>query len=88
MHKFCHYLLSNIVALVIDHMVLIYLVNKLKILAQITRWLLLFLEFNFKLFINQVDPTMQLMHYPNSQMMQNQYVYLSNKSWYIVCFTT
>jgi hypothetical protein len=29
MHKFCHYLLSNRFALVIDHMVLIYLVNKL-----------------------------------------------------------
>jgi len=47
LHKFRHYLLGNKFAFYVDHMALVYLVNKPKVLGIIIRWLLLFLKYDF-----------------------------------------
>ncbi len=49
MHKFKHYLLSNRFVFYVDHMALIYLINKLQVFGRLIRWLLLFLEYDFKI---------------------------------------
>jgi hypothetical protein len=46
LHKFKHYLLKN---KFVFYMALLYLVKKPQLSRQITRWLLLFLEYNFSL---------------------------------------
>jgi hypothetical protein len=43
-HKFKHYLIGNKFVFNVDHMALVYLVNKQQVSRIITRWLLLFLE--------------------------------------------
>ncbi len=47
LHKFKHYLLGNMFVFYVDHMALVYLVNKPQVLGRIARWLLLFLEYDF-----------------------------------------
>jgi hypothetical protein len=47
LYKFKHYLLGNKFVFYVDHMALVYLVNKPQALGKITRWLLLFLEYDF-----------------------------------------
>jgi hypothetical protein len=47
LHKFRHYLLNNKFVFYADHMALVYLVNKPQVSRRITRWLLLFLEYDF-----------------------------------------
>jgi hypothetical protein len=47
LHKFKHFLLGNKFVFYLDHMALVYLVNKPQVLGRITRWLLLFLEYEF-----------------------------------------
>jgi hypothetical protein len=47
LHKFKHFLLGNKFVFYVDHMALLYLVNKSHVLGRITRWLLLFLEYEF-----------------------------------------
>ncbi len=47
LHKFKHYLLDNKIVFYVDHMALVYLVNKPQVLRKIVRWLLLFLEYDF-----------------------------------------
>ncbi len=47
LHKFKHYLLGNKFIFYVDHMALVYLVNKPQVLGKIARWLLLFLEYDF-----------------------------------------
>jgi hypothetical protein len=54
LHKFKHYLLGNKFDFYLDHMALVYLVNKPHISKRIARWLLLFLEYDFT-----------IMHKPN-----------------------
>ncbi len=49
LHKFKHYLLGNQFRFYVDHMALVYLVNKPQVSSKITRWLLLFLEYDFKI---------------------------------------
>jgi hypothetical protein len=44
LHKFRHYLLGNKFVFYVDHMALVYLVNKPQVLGITTKWLLLFLE--------------------------------------------
>jgi hypothetical protein len=46
-HKNIHYLLGNKFVFCVDHMALIYLVNKPQVLEIIVWWLLLFLEYDF-----------------------------------------
>jgi hypothetical protein len=46
-HKFRYNLLGNNFLSYVDHMALVYLVNKLKDSSHITRWLVLFLEYEF-----------------------------------------
>jgi hypothetical protein len=46
LHKFKHFLLGNKFVFYVDHMALVYLVNKPQVLERITRWLL-FLEYVF-----------------------------------------
>ncbi len=43
LHKFTHYLLSNKIVFYVDHMTLLYLVNKPQVLGRIIKWLLFFL---------------------------------------------
>jgi hypothetical protein len=47
LHKFGHYLLGNKFVFYVDHMALVYLVNKPQLLGKIARWLLLFLKYDF-----------------------------------------
>jgi len=47
LHKFRHYLLGNKFVFYVDHMALVYLVNKPQVSRRIARWLLLFLEYDF-----------------------------------------
>jgi len=47
LHKFRHYLLGNKFVFYVDHMALVYLVNKPQVSGRITKWLLLFLEYDF-----------------------------------------
>ncbi len=47
LHKFRHYLLGDKFVFYVDHMALIYLMNKSQVLGRIIRWLLLILEYDF-----------------------------------------
>jgi hypothetical protein len=47
LHKFRHYLLGNRFVFYVDHMALVYLVNKPQISSRIARWLLLFFKYEF-----------------------------------------
>jgi len=47
LHKFHHYLLGNKLIFYVDHMALLYLVQKPQVSRRIARWLLLFLEYDF-----------------------------------------
>jgi hypothetical protein len=47
LHKFKHFQLGNKFVFYVDHMTLVYLVNKSQVLGRILRWLLLFLEYEF-----------------------------------------
>jgi hypothetical protein len=47
LHKFRHYLLGNKFLFYIDCMALVYLVNKPHVSRIITKWLLLFLKYEF-----------------------------------------
>jgi hypothetical protein len=47
LHKYCHYLFNNKFIFYVDHMALHYLVKKPQVSSQITRWLLLFLKYDF-----------------------------------------
>jgi len=47
LHKFKHYLLGNKFVFYVDHVALVYLVNKPQVLGNIVKWLLLFLEYDF-----------------------------------------
>ncbi len=47
LHKFRHFLLGNMFVFYVNHMALVYLVNKPQVSGKITRWLLLFLEYDF-----------------------------------------
>ncbi len=49
LHKFKHYLLNNMFTFFVDHMALVYLVNKPQVSGRLARWLLLFLEYDFKI---------------------------------------
>jgi hypothetical protein len=47
LHKFKNYLLRNKFVFYVDHMALVYLVNKPQVSGIIARWLLLFLAYDF-----------------------------------------
>jgi hypothetical protein len=47
LYKFKHFLLGNKFVFYVDHMALVYLVNKPQVSGRIARWLLLFLEYEF-----------------------------------------
>jgi hypothetical protein len=49
LHKFKHHLLGNQFVFYVNHMALVYLVNKPKVFGKIVRWLLLLLEYDFKI---------------------------------------
>jgi hypothetical protein len=49
LHKFKHYLQGNQFVFYVDHMALMYLVNKPQVFDRIARWLLLFLNYDFKI---------------------------------------
>jgi hypothetical protein len=47
LHKFKHYLLGNKFVFYVDNMILIYLVNRPHVSREITKWLLLFMGYDF-----------------------------------------
>ncbi len=47
LHKIRHYLMGNKFVFYVDHMALIYFINKPQVLGIIIWWLLLFLEYDF-----------------------------------------
>jgi hypothetical protein len=49
LHKFRHYLLGNMITFFVDHMALVYSVNKPHVFGRLTIWFLLFMEYNFKI---------------------------------------
>jgi len=49
LHKFKHYLLGKQFVFYVDHMALVYLVNKPQVFGIIAKRLLLFLEYDFKI---------------------------------------
>jgi hypothetical protein len=49
LHKFKHCLLGNWFVFYVDHMAFVYLVSKPQVPSRIIRWLLLFLEYDFKI---------------------------------------
>jgi hypothetical protein len=53
LQKFKHYLLGNKFTFYVDHMTLMYLVNKPQVSGMLARWLLLFLEYDFKIVYKQ-----------------------------------
>ncbi len=54
LHKFRYYLLGSKFVFYVDHIALVYLVNKPQVSGKIARLLLLFLEYDFKIYISQV----------------------------------
>jgi hypothetical protein len=48
LHKFRHYLLGNRFTFYVDHMALVYLINKPQVFGKLVKWLLLLLEYDFK----------------------------------------
>jgi hypothetical protein len=50
LHKFKHYMLNNMFTFYVDHMALMYLVNKPQVFGRLIKWLLLFLEYDFNFF--------------------------------------
>ncbi len=55
LHKLRHYLLGNMFTFYVDNMALVHLVNKPQVSSRLTRWLLLFLEYDFKI-VYKHDP--------------------------------
>jgi hypothetical protein len=49
LHKFRHYLLGNMFTFYVDQIDLVYLVNKPHVYSMLVRWLLLFMEYDFKI---------------------------------------
>ncbi len=49
LHKFRHYLLGNRFVFYVDHIALIYLINKLQVFGILIKWFILFLEYDFKI---------------------------------------
>jgi len=49
LHKSRHYMLGNIFTSYVDHIALISLINKLQVFDRLVKWLLLFLEYDFKI---------------------------------------
>ncbi len=49
LHKFLHYLLGNRFTFYVHRMALVYLVNKPQVSSMLVKWLLLFLEYDFKI---------------------------------------
>ncbi len=49
LHKFKHYLLGNHFIFYVDHMALVYLINKPQVSSIIARWILLVFEYDFKI---------------------------------------
>ncbi len=47
LHKFKHYIMGNKFVLYVDHMALVYIVNKPHVSRKVVRWLLLFLKYDF-----------------------------------------
>ncbi len=47
LHKFRYYLLGSKFVFYVNHMALVYLVNKPQVSRRLARWLLLFLEYDF-----------------------------------------
>jgi hypothetical protein len=48
LRKFRHYMLTNRFTFYVEHMALVYLINKPQVSSKLVRWFLLFLEYDFK----------------------------------------
>ncbi len=71
LHKFKHFLLGNIFVFYVDHMALVYLVNKPQVSRRITRWLL-FLKYEFTM-AYKPSKTLVVADVSNYQITQNHW---------------
>jgi hypothetical protein len=49
LQNFRHYMLGNKFTFFVDHMALVYLINKPHVFGRLIKWLLLFLEYDFQI---------------------------------------
>jgi hypothetical protein len=61
LHKFKHYLLHNKFVFYVNHMALVYLINKPQVSKRIDTWLLFFLEYDFTIVYKHYNKTMFFM---------------------------
>jgi len=73
LHKFKHFLLGNKFVFYVDHMALVYLVNKPQVFGRIAKWLLLFLEYEFTIVYKLGRTHVVANVYPNYQIVQNHW---------------
>jgi hypothetical protein len=97
LHKIKHYLVGNWFVFYVNHMALVYLVNKPQVFGKIARWLLLFLEYDFKIVYKpsrshlMVDALSKLPNQAKSVYLIRSLMLtcsLYNQSGYKVCMTT
>jgi hypothetical protein len=83
LHKFKHYLLGNMFTFYVNHMALVYLVNKPQVSNRLARWLLLFLEYHFKIIYKLGKSHLWQMHWIDYPIRLNLLEYLNK----LVMFT-
>jgi hypothetical protein len=86
LQKFRHYLLGNMFTFYVDHMVSMYLFNKLQIFGRLAKWLLLFLKYDFKI-IYKPDRSHLIVDALNRLHNQIEHVGVSNQTCDVHLFT-
>ncbi len=76
LHKFRHYLLGNKFVFYVDHMALVYLVNKPHVLGKQLDGYYCSQNMTSHLFINQVEPMQLYMHCQDYKILQNPQVFM------------
>jgi hypothetical protein len=80
LHKLCHYLLGNKFIFYVDHMALLYLVQKPQVSGRIARRLLLFLEYDFSVIYKPGKSYFVVIPYPECLISQRKMKYRT-KQW-------
>ncbi len=87
LHKFKHYLLGNKFVFYVNHMALVYLVNKPQVSRRIPKWLLLFLKYDF-IIMYKLNKT-HVVAYALSRLLNNiELTSVPNKTTYESLFYT
>jgi hypothetical protein len=83
LYKYRHYLLGNMFIFYVDHMASMYLVNKPQVFGRLAKWLLLFLEYDFKIVYK---PSRSHLMIDALSRLPNQ-TYKMSSNWYILVAT-